>query len=68
MQKHASPFCLTTLQKVEFPCFFKSSQSKALCHSFPTQDPKNLALPYKKKAAPSGTAPLQKQIFIDQSA
>ena len=28
-----SPFCLTTLQKVEFPCFFKSSKTQALCHN-----------------------------------
>ena len=30
--QNVSPFCLTTLQKVEFPCFFKSSKTQALCH------------------------------------
>ena len=29
------PICLTTLQKVEFPCFFKSSKTQALCHKKP---------------------------------
>ena len=36
-EKHSKaktgPFCLTTLQKVEFPCFFKSSKTQALCHN-----------------------------------
>ena len=31
--QNVSPFCLTTLQKVEFPCFFKSSKTQALCHN-----------------------------------
>ena len=44
-------------------------QKRSSVPHFPTQDPKNLALPYKKKAAPSGTAPfLPNQTFIRQPA
>ena len=47
--QNASPFCLTTLQKVEFPCFFKSSKTKAPCHIFPHKTLKTLHFPTKKR-------------------